>query len=47
MALRTILVTLISVIGVWARSVPLTGSVDDVKFSEQAGNRLVFSHFMV
>ena len=47
MALPTLLVIFITVIGIWAKSIPLTGSVDDVEVSDQAGNRLVFAHFMV
>ncbi|KAJ5532968.1 alpha-1-3-glucanase/mutanase [Penicillium frequentans] len=47
MALSTLLVIFISVIGIWAKSIPVTGSVDDVEVSDQAGNRLVFAHFMI
>ncbi|KAJ6090292.1 alpha-1-3-glucanase/mutanase [Penicillium sp. IBT 16267x] len=47
MALRTILVILISVIGIWGRSVLLSSNIDDSKDFEQTGNRLVFAHFMI
>lgn len=47
MALQTLLVILISVLGIWAKSIPITKSIDDVKYFDQSGNRLVFAHFMV
>lgn len=48
MTISTFFFILISLLGVWARSIPDTGGqVEDLEAKDQAGNRLVFAHFMV
>jgi hypothetical protein len=47
MALRTLLVIFLSVIGIWAKSIPISARSVDAKGAKQDGNRLVFAHFMV
>ena len=48
MTVSTFFIILISLLGVWARSIPDTGGqVEDLEANDQNGNRLVFAHFMV
>ncbi|KAJ5630913.1 alpha-1-3-glucanase/mutanase [Penicillium longicatenatum] len=47
MALRTLLVVFLSVIGIWAKSIPISARNVDAKGAKQDGNHLVFAHFMI